>query len=493
MKMWRFTLCAAALTMFIGPLADSSMAQRGERGGGRGGDRGGGRSFSGGQSESGGAGGARRGGGESRSGRSASPSRAFSGGEGREGRSLHSFPSSPDSQRNLPREQVRPSTRGESRTPSTQRSFYRGPDGLQSDAAQSDRRQWDRSLDRSPNDRQPSTRPERSEGERAIDRFDGESFRNDRFYDQLERRNQMNDRVRERGRDSDRDGRYRNGDRERGWPQGYFGRERSNDRDWDRYGRDDWRWRRDDIRRNWWRGFAGAAVPFRYGWWDNYYGSTWPVYSPWRYSRWQNQPYYWWGYTPATRLTDWFVFGWDRPRYWAYGPGANIYYRDNYVYYDNQRTVPVNAYYQQVHDLAHSVPKISEAEAERMDWAPLGVFAAMRQNESESQRALQLAVNRDGVLTGTYMNRSNGHVHPVSGMVDERTQRAAWAFADGQHRDVVFETGIYNLTRDEASMMVHFGPSAEDTEIWQLVRLEQPESRGTEPAEPQPASSRALP
>jgi hypothetical protein len=150
-------------------------------------------------------------------------------------------------------------------------------------------------------------------------------------------------------------------------------------------------------------------------------------------------------------------------------------------------------HYQQVYDLAHSVPNISEAEAEQMDWAPLGVFAAMRQNEADSQRAMQLAVNRNGVLTGTYMNRSNGHVHPLSGMVDERTQRAAWAFADGQQKKVVFETGIYNLTRDEASIMVHFWPSADDTEVWQLVRLEQPESSGDNAATPQSAAPQALP
>jgi hypothetical protein len=369
--------------------------------------------------------------------------------------------------------------------PTQQRSFYRGQDGQQFDRQSFDRRQFQGNRTNQ-FQREQLPRDGSADFRRNADRNFGGRSPNDRFNERFEDGDRFTDRERD-GRDLD----WRAGDRNQDWSD--WARDRNRDRDENRFGRDDRRWRGDDIRRNWWRGFAGAAVPFRYGWWDNYYGSSWPVYSPWRYSRWQNQPHYWWGYTPATRLTDWLVFGWDRPRYWAYGPGANIYYRDNYVYYDDQPTVTIDTYYQQVYDLAHSVPNISEQEAERMDWTPLGVFAAMRQNESDSQRALQLAVNRDGVITGTYMNRANGHVHPVSGMVDERTQRAAWAFADGQHQEVVFETGIYNLTRDEASLMVHFGPSAGDTEIWQLVRIEEPENSGSAVEQSPPQATRALP
>jgi hypothetical protein len=122
------------------------------------------------------------------------------------------------------------------------------------------------------------------------------------------------------------------------------------------------------------------------------------------------------------------------------------------------------------------VPVVDERQAEQMEWTPLGVFALIREDESASRRALQIAVNRDGLLTGTYYNQENGHVHPVTGRVDERTQRAAWKFADGEHEDVVFETSIYNLTEPETTMMVHFGPDAGEPQVWRLVRLEQPET-----------------
>ena len=80
-------------------------------------------------------------------------------------------------------------------------------------------------------------------------------------------------------------------------------------------------------------------------------------------------------------------------------------------------------------------------------------------------------------------------------MVDDRTKCAAWAFADGEHDDVVFETAFYNLTRDDSTMMVHFGPQAGDTEVWHLVRLEQPENTGNTGSSVQrrPATSRTLP
>ncbi|HEX3600665.1 MAG TPA: hypothetical protein VHU84_11020, partial [Lacipirellulaceae bacterium] len=232
--------------------------------------------------------------------------------------------------------------------------------------------------------------------------------------------------------------------------------------------------------RNDWSRRDRDKLPFRYGWWDSFARDRWPGYGPWGYSNYRNRPYYWWGWTAAGPLSNWFPFGWDRPRYWGYGPGANIYYQDDYVYYDGDRYLPVNDYYQRIYNLAHSVPPISQGEAEKMDWMPLGVFAVTRgdnvnQRDEADQRSIQLAVNKEGVISGTFYNDKNNQAHPVTGMVDEHNQRAAWAFADGDHPKLVFETSVFNLTKPESTMMVHYGPSSADTEVWHLVRLEQPE------------------
>jgi hypothetical protein len=58
----------------------------------------------------------------------------------------------------------------------------------------------------------------------------------------------------------------------------------------------------------------------------------------------------------------------------------------------------------------------------------------------------------------------------VEGSVDPKSQRAAWRIGDTT--EVVMEAGLYNLTQDEAPLLIHFGK--ERTERYLLVRLEQP-------------------
>jgi hypothetical protein len=267
---------------------------------------------------------------------------------------------------------------------------------------------------------------------------------------------------RDRGRSSDRDSDHNRSlfsDRDRG----------SRDRDF-----------ADRTRRDF-GGFDRRDLPFRYGWWDTYGLAGYPIYSPWRYSRWRDRPYYWWGWSSPRGLTDWLVYGFDRPAYWNYGPGGNIWYDGDYVYYDGRRRYSADDYYRHLDDLVHDVPDIDQSAAEKMDWKPLGVFAVRRENDSDSTRTMQLAVNRDGVITGTYFIQSKKQARPLEGRVDETSQRATWTFADGEKGkdDVIFETSVYNLTKQSTNIMVHFGPKASDAEIWQLVRLEQPDADAT--------------
>ena len=55
----------------------------------------------------------------------------------------------------------------------------------------------------------------------------------------------------------------------------------------------------------------------------------------------------------------------------------------------------------------------------------------------------------------------------IQGSVDKKTQRVA--FTVGDNKTDVVETGLYNLTKDEAPVLIHFG--ADKTEQWLLVRL----------------------
>lgn len=451
-KTIRFVAVAAIATWCLG---NTALAQRG-RGGGDGGQGGGGgnsnaRSFSG---------SAQMRSSNSNSQIQSSPSGAqFRSSDG--GNSIRTFRQSDSTPRTIQSNQDQAIRAGQSQQ--TQQSFFRGSDNggdntprtANSKTGENRGGDWRNSVFRDDNNRSRD-RDNDNRGDNNFNRLNSDRDRND--FD----RNRFSD-------DNDRNNRNRY----------------SNDRD-------DW-WRTENRIRDDWRRRDRNDLPFRLGWWDRYRNDRWPVFSPWGYSWWRDRPYYWWGGTPATRLTSWLIFGWDSPRYWVYGygPGSNIYYQGDYVYYDNQQYLPVADYYQQIYGLAHAVPQIDPKVAEKMEWAPLGVFAAIRDaNESDAnQRTIQLAVNKDGVIAGTYLNQQSGKVRPLAGKVDDGNQRAAWAFADGENAPIVFETSIYNLTRSETTMMVHFGPNSNQTEVWRLVRLEEPQNGAPVANQPQAATS----
>jgi hypothetical protein len=104
---------------------------------------------------------------------------------------------------------------------------------------------------------------------------------------------------------------------------------------------------------------------------------------------------------------------------------------------------------------------------------PLGVFAATADDNSDAvpNMFLQLAVSKEGIIAGTYQNKSTGQTEPLEGMVDKVSQRAAWTIT-GKNTPIM-ETGIANLTENETSMLVHFADG--QTQQWLLVRIEKPQ------------------
>ena len=155
------------------------------------------------------------------------------------------------------------------------------------------------------------------------------------------------------------------------------------------------------------------------------------------------------------------------------------------VYINNQEYGSAEQYYQDATQLAESVPEMTDEQAAEIEWMPLGVFALTAEGVNASSMYLQLAVSKEGIIAGTFYNESTGATHPVEGMVDEKTQRAVWRAADGTNPDLVMETGIYNLSEDQAEVLVHFGP--EQTQTALLVRLEESER----PQEKSPNSKEA--
>jgi hypothetical protein len=148
-----------------------------------------------------------------------------------------------------------------------------------------------------------------------------------------------------------------------------------------------------------------------------------------------------------------------------------VYYQDDSVYYGNQPVASAEEYAQQAEAIATNVPDVQPAES---DWMPLGVYAMTPDGQptgAEPTMYLQLAVSKQGMISGTYQNTATNTTDAVEGMVDKQSQRAAWTAA-GKTRPLM-ETGIVNLTQNSAPALVHFADGT--TQQWLLVRLDKPQ------------------
>jgi hypothetical protein len=234
--------------------------------------------------------------------------------------------------------------------------------------------------------------------------------------------------------------------------------------------RDKWQdWRqnhRDDVR-DWWRNHAGD--------YDDWYGDEWWLYHHLNDDYYPNFNYWAWAAWPA--VTGWVDYGWTEPVYYNYG--ENVYYQDGSVYYGDQPVATEDEYAEQAEAIATSVPEAKPAED---DWMPLGVFALTSDGQptgAEPTMFLQLAVSKQGIISGTFQNTATNAVQAVEGMVDKQTQRAAWT-AVGKTRPLM-ETGIGNLTHDTTPALVHFADGT--TQQWLMVRMDKAgTTQGSAPA-----------
>ena len=75
----------------------------------------------------------------------------------------------------------------------------------------------------------------------------------------------------------------------------------------------------------------------------------------------------------------------------------------------------------------------------------LGVFAAVPPSLKPATTLFQLVLDKNGLLTGTSVDLTNGEATPLRGSIDPETQRAAWQIGDD-----VIAVGLANLTEDVA-------------------------------------------
>jgi hypothetical protein len=207
--------------------------------------------------------------------------------------------------------------------------------------------------------------------------------------------------------------------------------------------------RRDEIRNQYHDHNPGDFWNEHPGW------SAWAITRPYAWATWASLGS-WWGYSGEAM---------------PYAYGENVYYAGDQVYYGDQPVATTEQYTEQASALAASAP---ETPPQQGDWLPLGVFALTQDGQATGSAPslyMQLALSKQGVISGTLKNTISGKVQALEGMADKKSQRVAWTVA-GQQRPIM-ETGLSNLTQDTAPALIHFADG--QTQQWLMVHIPEPQ------------------
>ncbi len=217
-----------------------------------------------------------------------------------------------------------------------------------------------------------------------------------------------------------------------------------------------------------------TAVRVGYHGYGRYYNSGW-------YGRYPN------AWRAATTAAIWTAAVWGSASTYcgcesvpiSYDYGESVYVEDGTVYDGDQPIATQEEYYDQAVAIAEAgtgddAGTSSEA-GDDADWMPLGVFGIVTDGQKTPEKSLQLALSKEGVIRGNLIDEMTGEPKPIQGSVDKESQRVAISLVDDT--SVVAEMGLYDLTEDTLTMMIHRGK--DDVATRGLVRLTPPDEKGT--------------
>jgi hypothetical protein len=110
------------------------------------------------------------------------------------------------------------------------------------------------------------------------------------------------------------------------------------------------------------------------------------------------------------------------------------------------------------------------AAADPTEWLTIGVFALAQTGQTEPTTLIQLSVNKQGLLNGTYYDLVSDNGTPIAGQIDTTTERAAWTV--GPNSKNVFTTTIETLTSETGPAKLNL-PGGK-TQDWNLIRVNKP-------------------
>ena len=232
--------------------------------------------------------------------------------------------------------------------------------------------------------------------------------------------------------------------------------------------------RGDAIRTNFYRGdwYGGR------GWYGNHFNAWWPG-GWWGGFGWGMVAGLAWG-----DLAGWGGYG-SAPV--AYDYGTTVCYQDDGVYVQGERVGSAEEYAQEASNLAGQGAAATPADDDQ--WRPLGVYALARSEEANPSTFMSLAIDKAGLLRGTYYDAVSDTTTNMAGKVDKKTQKAAWTIGD--KKTPVYEAGLANLTKPQTTILVH--RDGGKVEQMLLVRVDDKAAGASAPKQPAAAAAPATP
>ncbi|MGI9519339.1 MAG: hypothetical protein ACR2NP_19970 [Pirellulaceae bacterium] len=194
------------------------------------------------------------------------------------------------------------------------------------------------------------------------------------------------------------------------------------------------------------------------GWYSTYPAAWYPGAAAWTNS---SDPWV----PPEWELMRKFM-GMDDSEPKRYEYGQNVTYQGDSVFVDGKNAGTTEDYYGGVREQADTG---AEAEKPGDEWMALGVFLLTQEGESNDDSIVQLAVNQQGAIRGNVTSTVTSDNKTIHGLVNKDTQRVAFSIEG--NTDMVAETSLDNLTRDEVTLLIHDGE--ERTEQRVLVRVDE--------------------
>jgi hypothetical protein len=181
-----------------------------------------------------------------------------------------------------------------------------------------------------------------------------------------------------------------------------------------------------------------------------------------------------WNAATWSGVNSWLRGNWSAP-YYYYPSGYYYAVGDSAASDATYYGQPTQSSYGQTTTSYQAMPAQTSATA-HIDtgdqWLPLGVFAVSNSMEqaSSSNRFLQLAMDRDGMIEGAVYNALTDKLQNVTGIVDKNSQQVTLLLANDINSPIA-TTGLYNLTEDSTPLAVAFNDGT--TQTWALLRLEE--------------------